>query len=215
MPIACQRNLLKVLTYKCSGDKLFIMSMVKKFLLVAMVIILFPFWLFTFFAFGNAVPIPPNLNTIIILGAGVQNGQPSKILQLRLDEAVKIYNTKKIETILVSGDNRDVYYNEPKVMKNYLEEQGIPADIIKVDVLGIRTFDSCQRAVKVFNIKQAYLVSQAYHLARASFLCRQEGMEVIPVSAEDACTPIYCSQVLREIGASWLAILNISGVSGI
>jgi vancomycin permeability regulator SanA len=96
-----------------------------------------------------------------------------------------------------------------------LEDQGIPSDLIKIDVLGIRTLDSCQRASSIFNIKQAYLVSQAYHLARASFLCRQEGMEVVPVSAEDSCTPIYCSQIIREIGASWLAVLNISGVSGL
>jgi SanA protein len=191
------------------------MSLVVKFLLVAMVIILFPFWLFTILAFGNVVPISQTPNTIIILGAGVQNGQPSKILQLRLDEAVKIYKLKKIETILVSGDNRDIYYNEPKVMKNYLEDQGIPSDIIQIDGLGVRTLDSCQRASKNFNIKKAYLVSQAYHLARASFLCRQEGMEVVPVSAEDSCTPIYCSQIIREIGASWLAVLNISGVSGL
>jgi vancomycin permeability regulator SanA len=189
------------------------MSLVVKFLFVAVVIILFPFWLFTILAFGNLSSISQAPSSVIILGAGVQNGQPSKILQLRLDEAVKIYKTKKIDTILVSGDNRDVYYNEPKVMKNYLEDQGIPSGIIQIDVLGIRTLDSCQRASSIFNIKKAYLVSQAYHLARASFLCRQEGVEVVPVSAQDSCAPIYCSQIIREVAASWLAVFNISGVS--
>ncbi|MDR1987306.1 MAG: hypothetical protein LBQ24_00585 [Candidatus Peribacteria bacterium] len=40
----------------------------------------------------------------------------------RLDVAYDAYKNKKIEKILVSGDNGRLYYNEPEVMKNYLIE---------------------------------------------------------------------------------------------
>ena len=200
-----------------------------KLLVGICVIILLPFWFFSLQAFniqyaGQAkskeVSNDIKPNTIIILGAGVQNGQPSKVLQLRLDAAIKLYNSQrtaesstKIKGILVSGDNRDIYYDEPAVMKKYLVNQGIPAGIIQEDSLGIRTLDSCSRAYSIYNIKSAYLVSQAYHLPRATFLCRNQNLQVIPVTAEDSCSPIICSLLIREIGASWLAVLNLFGFS--
>ncbi len=187
-----------------------LMKYLVKALIVILVVIFLPFWAFTVETFvlkGTDLNSP---NSVMVLGAGILNGQPSKILQLRLDKTIQIYREKNINRILVSGDNRDVYYNEPLAMKNYLVKNGVPANIILEDAGGIRTFNSCKRASEEYNFKSLYLVSQAYHLARASVLCKNFGLEVIPVEAEDSCSPIICSQVIREIAASWLAVLNIT-----
>ena len=89
------------------------------FLLVC--IILLPFWFFTFQAYATALPTSEaSPDVVLVLGAGVANGQPSRILQLRLDKAYELYTTKAIRLIFVSGDDQDIYYNEPLVMKKYL-----------------------------------------------------------------------------------------------
>lgn len=182
-----------------------------KSLVVLVSIILLPFSLFSFLAFGINTSQDSQSSSILVLGAGVINGKPSRILQLRLDKAVEVYKNHKILSVVVSGDNRDIYYNEPKVMKDYLVALGVPESVIVTDPLGIRTIDSCHRAFTVYKLEKIYLVSQAYHLARATTLCRREGLIVVPAVALDSCNPIICSQILREIPASWLALLNLVG----
>ena len=95
-----------------------------KSLVVLVSIILLPFSLFSFLAFGINTSQDSQSSSILVLGAGVINGKPSRILQLRLDKAVEVYKNHKILSVVVSGDNRDIYYNEPKVMKDYLVALG-------------------------------------------------------------------------------------------
>jgi hypothetical protein len=46
-------------------------------------------------------------------------------------------------------------------------EHGVPAQRIAVDYAGFDTYDSCARARRVFGVRQAIVVTQTYHLARA------------------------------------------------
>ena len=45
----------------------------------------------------------------------------------RLDAAAQLYKAGKVDFIIASGDNSEVYYNEPKVMIASLVERGVPS----------------------------------------------------------------------------------------
>ena len=142
----------------------------------------------------------------IVFGAGIFNNEtPTAVLKNRLDQAVRLYEEKLVDYIIVSGDNRDRYHDEPKVMRNYLVERGVPTQIIIPDFAGRRTIDSCWRARNVFGVEAAYVVTQNFHLPRATYLCRQMGLEVIPQEAKNASYAGGLYGYVREVGASWMA----------
>ena len=115
----------------------------------------------------------------IVLGAAVDaDGRPSPWLAHRLDTAVELYTSGRVEAILVSGDNRRAGYDEPTVMRRYLLSQGIPDQAIAVDYAGFDTYDTCVRARRIFGIERALLVTQDFHEPRAVAICRSVGLDV-------------------------------------
>lgn len=145
----------------------------------------------------------------LVLGASVTTRQtPSAVLQQRLDTAVKLYNDNIVKTILVSGDNRTDTYNEPLVMKEYLESQGVPESNILMDFAGNRTIDSCWRAKYVFGATSVYLVTQGFHMPRAHYVCNRVGLNNTPAVADDSSIEVSGSGIIREIPAAWLAIFE-------
>jgi SanA protein len=128
----------------------------------------------------------PGRRVAIVFGAEVKrDGTPSAVLRDRIETAVTLYKTGKVEKLLMSGDNRFVDYNEPESMRQYALTLGIPdADII-LDYAGRRTYDTCYRAKEIFRVNSALLVTQGFHLPRALFLCKAFGMDALGVKAEN------------------------------
>lgn len=146
----------------------------------------------------------------VVMGASVlPSGQPSGVLQQRLDTALRLYKSKKIGSILVSGDNREANYNEPKVMRNYLVDNGVSASKITVDPGGTRTIDTCERAKKNFNLDKIVIVSQAFHLPRSNFLCSRVGLKAKLAVAPDPSFRVAIYGVVRELPASYLSLKEI------
>ncbi|WP_245617064.1 SanA/YdcF family protein [Knoellia subterranea] len=81
-----------------------------------------------------------------------------------------------MKVLLVSGDNRTHAYDEPTAMRDYLVEHGVPTEAIVLDFAGRDTYDSCQRAHRIFGVDEVTVISQKYHVGRAVALCRAAGM---------------------------------------
>ena len=126
----------------------------------------------------------PSERVAIVFGAAIWGNYPSDIFADRLLTAADLYHAGKVEKILVSGDNSEVAHNEPRVGEMFLREQGIPAEKITIDYAGFRTFDTCARAKKVFGVDSAILVTQAFHLPRAIFLCEKNDITSFGVKAD-------------------------------
>ena len=121
----------------------------------------------------------------IVFGARIYpDGRLSSMLRDRVETAVELYETGKVEKILLSGDNRYVDYDEPGRMIDYAIARGIPAEDLQPDYGGRRTYDTCYRAREIFGLERAVLVSQAFHLPRAIFTCRQLGIDAVGVAAD-------------------------------
>lgn len=122
----------------------------------------------------------------LVFGAGLtKSGEATPILKDRVDTAVQLYNAGKVKKLLMSGDNRFVNYNEPKAMRQYALELGVPDADIVLDYAGRRTYDSCYRAKAIFGVKDAILVTQKFHLPRALFLCNMLGVNGTGVAADN------------------------------
>lgn len=127
----------------------------------------------------------PSERVAIVFGARIYSSERlSAMLRDRVDTAVDLYHAGKVEKLIMSGDNSSIHYNEPGAMMNYAISRGVPAEDIQPDYGGRRTYDTCYRARYIFQIESALLVTQAFHLPRALFLCDMLGAEVTGVIAD-------------------------------
>jgi SanA protein len=127
----------------------------------------------------------PKCYTAIVLGATVNsNGFPSDYLQDRLDMAIELYRNNKITRFLLSGDHGQISYDEVNNMKAYLINHGISTEDIFLDHAGFDTYNTMVRARKIFQVKDAIIVTQEFHLPRAVFIARSKGIDAYGIVAD-------------------------------
>lgn len=137
------------------------------------------------YRFDSSSQLPVN-RVAIVFGALVQaNGQLSPILEDRVQTAVQLYQTGKVQKLLMSGDNGRASYDEVTAMKNRAVSFGVPAADITLDYAGFDTYDSCYRAKAIFGLQAATLVTQSYHQPRAIYTCRTLGIDAVGVNIPD------------------------------
>ncbi len=142
----------------------------------------------------------------LVFGAGVwPDGRLSAVLEDRVYTAVELYRQGKVSKLLFSGDNRYVEYNEPGYMREYALELGVPDEDIVLDYAGRRTYDSCYRALHIFGVDRAILISQAYHLDRALFTANALGIDAVGVPADRRDYLYIRNYWWRELAATALA----------
>jgi SanA protein len=119
-----------------------------------------------------------------------------------------------VKKLLMSGDNRFEYYNEPASMQAYALELGVPAEDIVLDYAGRRTYDTCYRARHIFKLDDVILVTQGFHLPRALSMCNALGISAIGVPADQYAQQAYRKSSLlywhlREIPATLVALWEV------
>lgn len=140
----------------------------------------------------------PKTKVGIIFGAGIKDNKPSKFLKDRLDAGISLYKLKKINKILLSGDNGSDAHDELTVMKTYCFEKGVDTTKIYLDYAGFDTYSTLYRAKHIFKINKAVLISQEYHLNRAIYLGNHLGVESIGFSANQGEYQNYNYVCFRE-----------------
>lgn len=154
----------------------------------------------------------PKAPVALVLGAGLnRDGTPGVVLRDRVETAVDLYFSGTVEKLLMSGDNSSQFYNEPGAMLDYALSLGVPEQDIVLDYAGRRTYDSCYRAQAIFGVEQLIVVTQAFHLPRAIFLCSAFDIDVSGVAADDANYNRrgYVFWWTREIFASTVAVWDV------
>ncbi len=152
----------------------------------------------------------PHCRAALVLGCGRYfEGRINLFYQYRIDAAAELWNSGKIDAILVSGDNSRKDYDEPTSMKADLVAKGVPAEYITIDYAGFRTLDSIVRAGKVFNLEDYIIISQPFHCSRAIYLARQNGQDVIGWCARDVKSAAGLKLRLREVLARNKALFDI------
>lgn len=154
---------------------------------VVVIILLMPRFISQLYANPRIYSIgdAPQRDVAIVFGAGLwRDGSPTPVLQDRVAAAADLYFRGKVKKLLMSGDNRTQYHNEPEAMRQYALSLGVPDEVIILDYAGWRTYDTCYRAQAIFGIKEAILVTQAFHLPRAIYTCNNLGLSAVGVVAD-------------------------------
>ncbi|XDD54270.1 YdcF family protein [Leptospira sp. WS4.C2] len=122
-------------------------------------------------------------NIALVLGNKVElNGLPSDRLKARLDRTAFLYQSNLIQNIIVSGGMGKEGFDEARVMKEYLINQGIDSNHITPDDQGYTTEKSANnlKAILGSNFDESIIIiSQYYHLPRAKFLVKKAGFHNI------------------------------------
>ncbi|WP_420578420.1 SanA/YdcF family protein [Ekhidna sp.] len=157
----------------------------------------------------NSIDAPVN-DVALVLGTSkrTSEGKPNRFFAERMETAAALHSYQKIKHILVSGDNRSRYYNEPRDMLQALGDLNIPEEDVSLDFAGLRTLDSVIRCKEVFGQDEVTIVTQEFHCYRSLFIANYFDMDAVAVSADDG-GPIGNMLALREVLARTIAVMDI------
>jgi len=135
----------------------------------------------------DSTEIIPQNKVALLLGTGkyTQGKYINLYYKYRIEATIKLYESGKINFILISGDNSRKEYDEPNTMKQDLMEKGIPEAKIYLDYAGFRTLDSVVRCKEIFNQSKITIISQKFHNQRAIFIAQHYNIDAIGFNAQD------------------------------
>lgn len=156
--------------------------------------------------------VPPHRSVAIVLGCRVNGEEVSGCLEERLATALELHRTGVVQRLLLSGDHGRVGYDEVNVMKEWLAARGVPLGHLFLDHAGFDTYDSMVRARQVFQVADAVVVSQDFHLPRAVYLARKVGIDAVGVAADPAGGSVCKGSGYREplacVKAWWNVVMG-------
>ena len=146
---------------------------------------------------------------IIVLGAGLRgDGRPGPALTRRSERAAGLWHDGIAAKILCTGAKAEGFpRSEADACREILTRRGVPASAILMEAMSRSTEESALFAGDILDdmgLSRAVLVSDSYHMLRASWLYRRRGLEVFrsPVPASRINYPLfYPYSLLREFVA--------------
>jgi SanA protein len=153
----------------------------------------------------------PHSQCALILGARIHDdGTPYPVLADRLETGIKLYQSGKVDKLLLSGDNsKQPPYDEVDVMLAYVLDRGVPQEDIFTDYAGYNTYDSMYRALKVFQAETVLIPTQDFHLSRSVYIARHLGLDATGVVADIQPYLDEKQNAAREILARVKAVLQL------
>lgn len=129
----------------------------------------------------------PHRKAALVLGTSsrLTNGSPNMYFAYRIKAASELFKAGKVDYLVVSGDNRQLSYNEPREMMRALIAAGVPENAIIMDFAGFRTLDSVVRMNLIFSQRSFIIVSQRFHIERAIFIAKSRKLDAIGYAATD------------------------------
>lgn len=130
------------------------------------------------------------VDAILVLGAAQWNGQPSPVLQARLDHALVLYQAGYAPRLVVTGGVGDGdEYSEAGVAATYLLNHAVPVDAIFLEDHGRSSLESIRAAAAMLEgnaLQRVLLVSDPPHMLRILTMARAAGLEAYGSPAPDS-----------------------------
>ncbi len=154
----------------------------------------------------------PTRSVAIVPGSPVAHGRPAHMLRARLETALALYQSGRVKTILVSGNDTEAS-PEVSVMHAWLVARGVPARDIWTDQGGSRTVETMRRAASLFGVTDAIVCTETLHMPRSLFLARTSGIDAVGAAIPTVLTgsPRW---VVREALKTTLAVVESEVRSG-
>ncbi|MBL9101777.1 MAG: YdcF family protein [Myxococcales bacterium] len=156
--------------------------------------------------YGQVLEVPPRAWAIVPGAFVFKDGTPSDVLADRLTAALELVRAGRAAQVLVSGGPDEVVG-----MQRWLEERGVAA--VRADPEGLRTWATMQRAAEVFEIREAVVCTQRFHLPRSLYLARAAGISAIGLVADRGAYDGALYNASRERLARMRAWLDVAWAS--
>ena len=147
---------------------------------------------------------------LIVLGAGVKGDEPSLILQDRINEAYRYLSANPDTICIVSGGKGDdENLSEAQCMFNHLTAMGISAERIWMEDKATSTVENFEYSLQLLEAKtggregKIGVLSNEFHLFRASLIARANGISPIFVAAPTSNITVRIQYTVREIFVLW------------
>lgn len=136
---------------------------------------------------------PSDDATLIVLGAGLRDDRPGRILRGRLDATVAYLNEhEQAVCVVTGGQGRDELCTEAEAMRTYLLEKGIDANRIFMEDKATSTYENIAFSKEIIEqnnlSRNVAVVTQEFHQYRAQQFAKTAFDNVGGVTAR---TPIH------------------------
>jgi SanA protein len=154
----------------------------------------------------------PHRRVGLVLGCSrtLPDGRRNLYFITRMNAAAGLFKARKVDYLIVSGDNHVKGYDEPTDMKQALADAGVPTNRVYCDYAGFRTLDSVVRANEVFGQTHVTVISQQFHNERAIYIAGRRGVDAIGYNAEDVRSIHRLRTMLREQLARVKTVLDVT-----
>lgn len=159
--------------------------------------VLFIVWLISVFVIegfilsevGSAENV--DVDYVIVLGAGLKEGELSLELQRRLDKGLEYLHVNPTSQVIVSGgQGANEKISEAYAMKRYLLAQGMGEERIITEDKSTSTYENfvyTKEVLKEFEDKneiKILIITSEFHMFRAKFLARRVGFIPYGISSD-------------------------------
>ena len=148
---------------------------------------------------------PAPADVAIVFGNTVnRDGTPSRRLVARLEAAEKLRAKRLVHTWFVSGGIGREGHDESRVMRDWLVAHSVPDSAIVRDSLGVNSSATAAHAaawLRAHGGRRAVVVTQYFHVARATLACRRAGIDVVGATAPAWFEPRDLYSLMRELVA--------------
>ncbi len=155
---------------------------------------------------------PPEDATVVVLGCAVKGTSPSQMLSLRIDAAERyLREHPQAVAVLSGGQGDDEDISEAQCMFNELTKRGIAAERLYIEDRSTSTRENIRFSAEIIKenglSENLAVVSNNFHLYRASLVVKNEGYSFYSVSAGTPLTlfPTYWMREYLGIVAQWVA----------
>jgi uncharacterized SAM-binding protein YcdF (DUF218 family) len=129
----------------------------------------------------NGKNAPRKVDSILVLGAGVDHDRPSLVYEARLRHAVELFHTGVAPIVVFTGGlGSGDRLSEGEVGKNYAIAHGVPASAILLEGRSRTTLQNLSEAKREIECAgvghNVALVSDPHHLLRASLIAKKLGL---------------------------------------
>ncbi|UII57927.1 YdcF family protein [Cytobacillus spongiae] len=148
---------------------------------------------------------PKNLPYLIVLGAKVNGEEMSLSLLYRAETALTYLTDNPSTKVVVTGGKgpgEDI--TEAEALNRFFREKGIDESRILIEDQSTSTYENMKFTKDLFEIEEAVIVSNDFHLYRAISLADNIGIKGYPLAAETP-SAVKAYNYLRE----YLAVLKM------
>lgn len=156
---------------------------------------------------------------IVVLGAGLVNGNVSSLLRARIDKAAMFYRSQKESRIppklvMSGGQGPDEPRSEAEAMAEYAVQLGIPPEDILLEKTSTNTLENMKNSKCIMDAEKTTYKSifstSNYHVLRAGMYAKQAGLPMDGIGGKTAAYYLP-NAMLRE----YVAFLVIGWKSNI